>query len=205
MTILLNNPEKYVIILTIFTIYNFLNSIAKNQFMKRICGWCRTPLSDIDSAKSLAEQVSTGICPQCLHFFQNNRSDQPLSDFLENLKVPIVVLNEERRIQFANQKACRLLGKSLQEFRGSLPGEAFECAYARLPGGCGKTEHCKGCTIRRSVLKTFMTGDPQEAMTAQMTFMTPEGETEGRLKISTIKKGDLVYLRIDQFKTSPQI
>ena len=40
-------------------------------------------------------------------------------------------------------------------FLGLLGGVALECAYARLPEGCGKTVHCVTCTIRNTVTSTI--------------------------------------------------
>ncbi len=46
--------------------------------------------------------------------------------------------------------------------RGFLGGEAMECVNARLPEGCGETEHCRTCTIRRTVMDTHLSGQPHE-------------------------------------------
>jgi len=51
--------------------------------------------------------------------------------------------------------AAAMCGKSQMELVGLLGGDAMECAYARWPGGCGKTEHCETCTIRNAVTATM--------------------------------------------------
>jgi hypothetical protein len=74
----------------------------------------------------------------------------------------------------------------------------MECARARLPGGCGKTEHCKACAIRNTVMETHATGKAVEKREAYQLVITPRGETKMRLLISTEKINQVVLLRIDE-------
>jgi hypothetical protein len=78
----------------------------------------------------------------------------------------------------------------------------LECAYARLPGGCGNTEHCKACTIRRTITTTHATGDGKVNVPAYQDIVTPGGIREVRFLISTEKVGNFVLLRIDEVQPS---
>lgn len=166
--------------------------------MKRVCGWCLKDLGDLDAREDSADKVSVGVCPDCAEFFRRNRPDQPMDEFLNALPVPVVLVDDDVRIEFVNRAACRVLGRSLDECKGKLGGTAFECAYARMPGGCGRTEHCKGCAIRRTVNATCETGLPQQSVSARMLRITSRGEEELRFKISTEPCSDMVLLRIEE-------
>jgi len=169
--------------------------------MKRICGWCGLDMGEVEDKGVHAEnQVTTGICDSCADFFTKNQANRPLSDFLNCLSYPVVVVNREGRIDFANDKACQMLGKSLDEFKGWLGGDAFQCAYARLPGGCGKTEHCKACTIRLNITKTYETGEAQNNVASCLLTKISGSEKEKHYIISTRKKEDMVFLKIEEAK-----
>jgi len=105
-----------------------------------------------------------------------------------------MVVDGDGRIMAANQMMADMLGKSDREFFGLLGGEAMECAYARLPGGCGGTTHCPTCTIRQTVLRALETGEPQMRVPAYL------NRDDGRmsLTISTWKRDGVVTVRIDE-------
>jgi PAS domain-containing protein len=166
--------------------------------MKKICGWCRKDLGEVPAANTRDGEFSTGICKECGDFFCENKADRSMVDFLNSLRTPVVVADGDCRIQFANTSACQIMGRSLDDFRGFLGGDAFQCARARLPGGCGQTEHCKACTIRRSIEQTHKTGGEQENISAALTKETPSGEQVFRFLISTRKQEDVVFLKIDE-------
>lgn len=166
--------------------------------MKKICGWCRKDLGEVPAANTREGEFSTGICKECGEFFSKNRADRSMIDFLNSLPVPVVVADGDCRIEFANTPACQIMGKGLDDFKGSLGGDAFQCARARLPGGCGQTEHCKACTIRMCIEQTYKTGEDQKKVSATLTKETPNGEQVFRFLISTKKQDDVVFLKIDE-------
>jgi hypothetical protein len=79
---------------------------------------------------------------------------------------------------------------------GRLGGDVFECEYARHPDGCGRTIHCSGCAIRRSVTTTFQTGQALHHVPAQLK-QYPQENRQVEMLISTEKVGDTVWLRIE--------
>ena len=93
---------------------------------------------------------------------------------------------------------CLSLKKELHEVEGVIGGLVFECRYAKLPEGCGKTLHCDGCTIRNQVMDTAKTGRPYSGQPALLNPGFTKTEVEFKLKISTEKINDLVLLRIDE-------
>ena len=76
-------------------------------------------------------------------------------------------------------------------------GEVFECAYAGLPGGCGRTVHCDGCTIRINVMDTHRTGQSRLRVPAYLFRGKPDDSEKTDYFISTEKVGKVVLLRID--------
>jgi PAS domain-containing protein len=166
--------------------------------MKVICAWCHQELeADPQHAGDRGTEISHGICPSCKDYFLSSR--RPTMDqFLDRLAVPVLVVDPQGGILFANKHALELLGKDLEGVRGYRGGDAMECGYARLPGGCGKTEHCKACTIRNSVMETFSTGRSLLHVPAYLNRRTDDGTARIRFLISTQKVEDTVLLRVDQ-------
>ena len=94
-------------------------------------------------------------------------------------------------------KAQRIIDKNLPDISDKKVGTVFECAYARFPEGCGRTTHCSGCTIRRSVNDTYETGRPHKNVQATLKYAEdPDSETV-KMLISTEKIKDVVFLRYD--------
>ena len=87
--------------------------------------------------------ISHGICLECQDYFFPPHGQRTFIEFLDLLPVPIVVVDNDMRLIAANNKARRLLGKKAGNIKEAYFGEAVECPYARLPGGCGQTVHCR--------------------------------------------------------------
>jgi len=97
-----------------------------------------------------------------------------------------------------------MLGKELKSIERQLGGDVMECTYANLPKGCGKTEHCTGCGIRNTVMKTFSTGEPQKNVKAYQYIETPDGVKRTLFSITTEMVGEIVLLRIDDAAISEE-
>lgn len=67
---------------------------------------------------------------------------------------PVVILNGERQIVFANTAFKSLINISnIEQILGSRAGEALHCIHAfETPGGCGTTESCSQCGAVRAIL-----------------------------------------------------
>ena len=161
--------------------------------MIQICAWCGRELSHNDLLRE--DDISYGICLPCANNVIINVPNE-LHDFLDQISVPVVLLSYEGVVKTANQKACAMLGKDLSQIEENLGGVVFECAYGLLPGGCGKTYHCSGCVIRRSVMETFATGKPSHRIPATLKQSTPESPQDIKFLISTEKFSDYVILKI---------
>ena len=100
------------------------------------------------------------MCPECADHFSRQWEGLSLAEYLDSFDFPVMVTEGEGRIVAANQPMATMLGKEKRDVTGLLGGEAFECSYARLEGGCGKTVHCQTCTVRNTIMSTHETGEP---------------------------------------------
>jgi hypothetical protein len=170
--------------------------------MKRVCAWCNRELGTTVSDTSSERAITHGICGSCREnvFFQMGVE---LQVYLDSLKVPIVVVDPGGIVVTGNDQAQTLLQKGLPEIAGYRGGVVFECAYARLPEGCGNTIHCSGCTIRMTVMETHTTGKSFLRVRATLNQNTAEKPQRMNLLISTEKLASVVLLRIDEME-APQ-
>lgn len=165
--------------------------------MRRICAWCRNGIGG-ENLQFGPDNVpiSHGICPDCARIVLSYRAE-PLSNYLDRFSGPVYLVNAEGRIVTANKAAFSALGKKPEDIEGQLGGDAFDCRYADLPGGCGNTIHCKTCTIRMKVTDTLQSGQSHLRVPAYPDLHYVTGEKKIRFLISTERVGDAVLLRID--------
>lgn len=158
--------------------------------MKLICSYCRKLLGEKVPFENSA--VTHGLCPECHQAIMKQLEGVSFSEYLEDFGFPVLIVNEEGRVLTANEQALATLQKRLQSIQGFLGGEALECAYARLPEGCGETVHCATCTIRRLVDETR--GQRQCISKRDVTLYTEKGEM--RMTISSSYFESMVRLVI---------
>lgn len=165
--------------------------------MRQVCAWCNCSL---DGSPNQDEVVSHGICLHCKELVISGRL--PLSEFLERIGAPVVVVDGNVRAQAANAAACKTLGKGVDEITGSLGGDFIQCSNAALPGGCGRSVNCAGCMIRHTVTDTYQTGSSHVQVPAYQKLQTPEGPVATRFVFSTERVGEVVVMRIDAIERS---
>ena len=164
--------------------------------MKRVCAWCSLQMGTVEGSSRPDTESSHGICERCYDNFVFQQG-VPLQQYLDSLPLPVVAVDQGSVVKAVNEEACRVLGKEPREILQRLGGNVFECAHARLPGGCGRTVHCSGCAIRRAVLRTFETGEPQVRVPAQLRQAGTAADTMVALAITTMKAGNVVMLQVD--------
>jgi PAS domain-containing protein len=167
--------------------------------MKVVCSGCGIHLRDVPSKRFSDDVVSHGICETCAYHFMA-QAGMSLPEYLEGLPAPVVIVTKDGRINSANRKAVELLGKTADQIQGQLGGDVFECKYAHLPGGCGKTEHCAGCAIRNTVMDTLQTGKSHRGVQAYLVQSDGSHSKKLCLTISAEKKGEIVFLSVDEIK-----
>jgi len=120
-----------------------------------------------------------------------------VEEFLRSLRVPVLLVSEDVEVLDANQVALGLLGKTADAVRGRLGGEVFECAHAELPGGCGRTIHCSGCVLRRTVTETYEEGMPHVRVPATLKTRAEQEPSDADLLITTALVGGRVLLKFE--------
>ena len=164
--------------------------------MIQVCAWCRRELGRVSSCRYGDDELSHGICPDCVSNFTYQKG-VPLHEYLESLLQPVLVVDDDVQVLAANASACRVLGREVPDLLMQRGGPVFECAHARLPEGCGRTVHCSGCAIRRAVTTTFETGRPNERVPATLSRKDPDRPSSIARFITTVKAGHRVLLRIE--------
>jgi len=163
--------------------------------MERICAWCKRKLN-IREELSTDGVITHGICSQCAVQFTHS-TPKSIREKLNSVSGPILVLDSQGRVISANESGKRFSGKKDNELENQLGGDVLECSYAKLPEGCGRTEHCKTCAIRNIVMDTLANGRGYSSVPAFQSIRTPRGVRIMRLFVSTEKIEEYILLRIE--------
>jgi PAS domain-containing protein len=162
--------------------------------MTTVCAWCDRVLV----AGVVGGPVTHGICPACLAAV-SPRKPWSLRELLENLSEPVLCLGGRGELLAANPAAERAIGRDLSAAMGILGGDLFECRFAGLPGGCGRTVHCAVCSVRRTVEDVAATGHAVADRRAWIERAAADGTVRRLdLLVSAEKVGEVVLLRIDR-------
>ncbi len=173
------------------------NKFKKNR-IKKVCACCGKYMGRVTSKNGSENEITHGICGKCKDnlLFQKGVGAS-LGVFLDNLKRPILAVDREGIIVIANDKAKTLLQNGLSKIEGHNGCELFECIYARLPEGFGNTVYCSGCTIKRTLMETYVTGRSFLKIPVSLNRDTSKDPDKINFLISTVKNNDLVFVRID--------
>jgi PAS domain-containing protein len=166
------------------------NVRASRPAVPATCAWCHRPVAeDVDAP------VSNGICADCMIDLEFRR--EPLRQFLNRLAGPVLAVTDEGRVVGANTGLAGMVQADVRSVEGKLGGEVMSCIYAELPGGCGHTVHCNGCTIRQSFEHTRKSGQPLRDVSAFAWVRQPEGPVRKAFLVSTERLGELVLVRLE--------
>lgn len=165
--------------------------------MRDICAWCGKEIGETKVDEVSGEAITPTVCADCLRDIYSQPTGEPLRQFLKRIDAPVLVISETGTVLTANLPVFDLLGKNLSDIEGLPGGDVFECAYAKLPEGCGNTVHCSGCTIRMRVSETFETGKRFTKVPAYLRSGDPSAPGRIDLTISTERVEGIVLLRID--------
>ncbi len=166
--------------------------------MKIVCAWCKKTLQE-----ELADdpRVSHGICRDCASRVLG-ASAKEISEFLRMLQIPVLVLDSENQVVDLNGAAEKILGAPLSELKGVTPGLAISCYNAGLPGGCGHSEHCPGCQLRRNLEATHADGQPRFSQITENDIVRDGMSRTVQFRFSTQKVRDVVFLLLEEVTES---
>ena len=81
---------------------------------------------------------------------------EKLVEYLEYVTVPAAILSPDLTVTLANTLFREALG---HDTIGRRSGEALSCMYTAMLGRCGETVACLLCSLKRSVERTFASGE----------------------------------------------
>ena len=171
--------------------------------MNLICAWCGAEIERSGYGLTLDDDTSHGMCPACSQALASEEQGVSLQRHIDSIPVPILLVDGNNTTLAMNAKASETLGKAHNSATGVQFGLVFDCAHSHLPEGCGRTIHCSGCVIRRSIANTFNTGQPQVAVPATVSVDSAEQASEIVLTITTVKNDGVVVMRIDKAQCTP--
>ncbi len=166
------------------------------------CTWCNNELGRDMRVGRADRRIAHTLCDRCRENFVFQMG-VPLQTFIDNLPSPIFVVDDDMKVKGANSEAAALLDRKDRVVLLERPaGMVFDCAYAQLPAGCGRTVHCSGCAIRRSVFHTWTTGESLIDVPATLRYARPGETLEADLLVSTERMGDVILLRVERVSRS---
>jgi PAS domain-containing protein len=167
--------------------------------MRVVCSYCEMEMARKEPFDP--ERVSHGICNTCLEHFKRQWEGLSLGEYLDRFPEPVLAVDANVRTVAANQAMADLLGRQRRDLEGLLGGDVLECRWARRPEGCGKTEHCTTCTVRRVVEECHRTGGAQHDVNTWVVL--DRGQL--RLRVSAMREeAGYVRLTIEEASAGPE-
>lgn len=168
--------------------------------MKLVCAWCGSAIERSGYERMPDSSTSHGMCPTCCHVLDSQECGVPMQRHIDRIPIPIVLVDANNTTVAMNAKACEILGRTPASSTGAQFGLVFDCVHYLLPEGRGRSVHCSGCVIRKSVAATFDTGEPQVLVPATLSIDNPDQLSNAALTITTVKRDRVVLLRIENLQ-----
>ncbi|HUL54055.1 MAG TPA: hypothetical protein VLT83_11660 [Opitutaceae bacterium] len=168
--------------------------------MTTLCAWCQRPL--LPAPASADGAGPAGLCPDCARRLQDERPIA-LADLVNEFAVPVLAVTDDVVVLAANDAARANFNLTAVEMTGRRGGDIIECVHARQPGGCGRTVHCPGCTLRQTVVATAADGKPRRRVRAVQSVATAQGVKLRTFRLSTQAIGGTVLVTIAPESASP--
>lgn len=166
--------------------------------MKLVCAWCGSEINRSGYDQIRDSNTSHGVCPACSQALACEDNGLPLQTHINSIPIPILLVDSNNTILGMNEESVERLGSKAKANKGVRFGLVFDCIHSHRTEGCGRTIHCSGCVIRRSVAETFSTGESRIEVPA--TLSIENAESELALTITTVKRGNFVLMRVDRAK-----
>lgn len=168
--------------------------------MKLVCAWCGVAIDRPGHKQTTDPSTSHGMCPACSEALDSQEQGVSLQRHIDGIPIPILLIDDNDAVVAINAEAAKLSEKRSRPNGTQSFGQVFDCAHSRLREGCGRTIHCSGCAIRRSVAMTFETGTPQVSVPATVSIESPDEPFQAALAVTTVKRDGVVLLRVEEFQ-----
>ena len=130
----------------------------------------RIPDDSRNALETIASQIGSTIKRIRAEEERGDRIAE-LTAIYDHSPLLMVILDRESRVRKVNAAAIRFAETAGSDMIGRHSGEALRCLHAlEDPGGCGFGPHCRECTMRRTMMTTFETGQSQHQVEASLPF-----------------------------------
>ncbi len=162
--------------------------------MRCLCSWCGR---ELPGGPDEAGKVGFGICLACAAKLAGD-AGMSIQKIIDRFPFPVLVVDEDVTVSVVNKRGQEILGVLPSQARGKRAGELFGCVNSGLPGGCGRSIHCSGCALRRAIMATYHTREPQGHVPATLKRGDPDDPSAVAITLSTSMWGDAVLVKIDR-------
>ena len=137
------------------------------------------PESSVTEFAAAGRASADVLARQSAHF----ASSPVFVQFMDYIPDPVLVVNSERQIVYANKSALTLGAESGHtEALGLRPGELFGCRHGEeVESGCGTTHFCKCCGAVKAILESQAGRSAVEE--CRITIETTKGDRAVELRI----------------------
>jgi hypothetical protein len=120
-----------------------------------------------------------------------------IQSIIDRFPFPVLVVDEDVTVSVLNKRGQEILGVRPDPAKPRRGGELFGCVHSHLPGGCGRSIHCSGCALRRTVTATYHSREPQVHVPATLKTGEADHPAPVALTFSTSMRGSAVLVKID--------
>lgn len=156
------------------------------------CAWCGVAI-ERPGYETVDRGTSHGMCPSCSEALACEERGVSLQEHLDSILLPVLVIDESNTVAAMNATASALFGYR-SHTEAKFFGRVFDCMHSSTAEGCGRSIHCSGCAIRRSVITTFDTGESQISVPATLSKSSPDQLSEVVLAVTTVKIGGVCFV-----------
>ena len=147
---------------------------------------------------SMVDSMAGAVCDECARRLLAECGVE-LGRYLEGLGSPVMLADADGVIVAASPLALERLGMEAEDVEGRLCGDVFRCVNASLPGGCGKTVHCRKCGLRKCIVATTGSKEPMSRVPVRLKTGDPGDPTWLGIVVATEYFSGVVMLRLDEF------
>jgi hypothetical protein len=150
-----------------------------------------------ESGGGPSHHITHGICEECAFYFK--AQEISILDFINTFPEPIIAFDWDVCAETANEAYLRLSGQPLSQIEHKMGGQLIECEASMMAGGCGRNICCTGCVARRSITRTYQTGESLTGVESIHRVRHIDGTvSDMRIQLSTEKVGNCVLVRMDK-------
>lgn len=164
----------------------FLTSHSERVMVEKVRGITRYGYV-IKNAGSFVLQSSIEMAFELFEAHEKTKGKEAeLEAIYENAPIVMMLLDNDRRVRKANDRALHYSGMDLRDILGVRSGVAMRCLNAiESPDGCGFGPQCAACMIRRTVLETFDNGQSHYDIVATLPIDVGGKRVESHFILST--------------------